>query len=234
MPRSWIAAVAGVLAWAAASAAAPLPDPCYDPDRPWPVYCERLSEAPLRHGDVAVTYQLYAFYEDLAGDQRPPQWVFDIEPPYRQSGIKIYDDAGTRFMSWERNVGVAWAETPRFIERGDGLFLTVPLRFAGSAGLVDDRLFRHDGGTWTAIATAAWPDLLMGGRGWIDDAEARLPAGLAIRDGVVVDFATLTATTLLWRADDAHCCPSGGEAAIRFAIVGDVLTVEAVEVRPPP
>ncbi len=50
-----------------------LPDPCYDPERPWPVYCEPMSEASVARGDAV--YQLYSFYEDLAGDQRPPPWV---------------------------------------------------------------------------------------------------------------------------------------------------------------
>jgi hypothetical protein len=231
MPRPIAPLVLVVLAPLAARGEGALPDPCYDPDRPWPVYCERYGEDRIAVGDAAVRFQLYAFYEDLAGDDRPPQWVFDLEPPYRTSAIRVHDEAGATLLRLEFNVGTAWIEPPVMIDRApDPPLLVVTAAYAGSGALREDHVFRFDRGPWSPIAASPWP--VDGYAGWGDAVEDRLPAGHAIRKGVVIDFDALAATSAVWRDGDANCCPTGGEATIRFAIAADALVVVDVEHRP--
>lgn len=208
-----------------------LPDPCYDPDRPWPVYCERLEQGTLGQGDASARYQLYGFYEDLAGDQRPPQWVFDYELPYRASAIRLYDAAGQPLLRLEYDVGLAWIARPEIIDGAAGRLLVVRVGYTGSGANWDYYLFGRAGDRWTAIAASPWRDGAT--PGWGDDIAERLPPDLAVWKGIVIDFATMTATSGLWRPDDANCCPTGGEADLGFAIRDGRLRVVDVVVRPP-
>lgn len=209
-----------------------LRDPCFDAERPWPAYCEPMSEARLGRG--SAFYQLYSFYEDISGDQRPPPWVFDLGPPYRLSGLRLYDAGRKPILRLEFNVGDAWIDGVEIIEAAGLGLLVVRVGYAGSGALWDYRVFRADDGGWTPIAASPWGDDAPGGNGWAEDIAARLPPDLAVWKGILVDFAAMTATTSLWRPDDANCCPSGGEAELRFAIVDDALRVIEVMLRPLP
>ncbi|MEX2648739.1 MAG: hypothetical protein WD673_06970 [Alphaproteobacteria bacterium] len=180
----------------------------------------------------AGAYQLYSFYEDVSGDQRPPPWVFDFEPPYRLSAIRLYDAARNPILQLEYNVGYAWIDGVDVVESGDARLLVVRIGHAGSGALWNYRAFRAHKGGWTPIVASPWGDDAPDGKGWAEDIAARLPPELAVWKGVLVDFATMTATTSLWRPDDANCCPTGGEAELRFAIVEDALRVVAMTYRP--
>lgn len=222
-----IAILAVLLLSAPGAGAADLPDPCYDPDRPWPVHCEPLDEGRVALGDMAVLYQAYSFYEDLAGEDRPPKWIFDLTPAYRISGIRVYDEAGRPLLRVEHNVGEAWIEPPILVDRTpDAPLLVVSAGFAGTGSIREDHVFRRDGRRWTPIAASPWPDGDAGG--WGAGLEARLPPGHGVWKGMIIDYATLTATTPVWRDGDANCCPTGGTAAIRFAIEGDALVITDV------
>ncbi|MBM3585180.1 MAG: hypothetical protein FJX36_12385 [Alphaproteobacteria bacterium] len=214
-------------AWPALAADVALPDPCYDPERPWPVYCERFVEDRVTRGAAAARFQLYAFYEDLAGDERPPAWVFDLEPPYRLSAIRLYDDQGTPLLCREFNVGDAWIEPPTIIEHApERPLLVVSATHAGTGAIREDHVFRRNGVGWAPIAALPWGE--NGGDGWGQDLAARLPPGHAVWKGIAIDYATLSSTTPVWRDTDPNCCPTGGVATIRFAIRNDILVITDV------
>ncbi len=58
----------------------------------------------------------------------------------------------------------------------------------------------------------------------------RLPQGLAVRKGIYPNYATLKATTPLWRKDDAGACPTGGIAEIALQWRGDRIALGDVRV----
>ncbi|MSP81668.1 MAG: hypothetical protein EXQ94_01750 [Alphaproteobacteria bacterium] len=212
-----------------------LPDPCYDPARPGPAYCELIAERTVaRPGGESYVNQLYEFYEDLAaGEARPPQWVFDYTPPYNQSGIKLYDEAARLLLAGEWNVGGAWFEAPDVIDHPDyGTLLVIPQRFAGTGAIADDRLLRFADGSWRRIAASPFRDEATGEPGWLDGVIAELPADLGIWKGVPVDYLTMRGQSPLWRATDANCCPTGGTVDLGFALDGDRLVVREVVYRP--
>jgi hypothetical protein len=228
----WLAFVLAILALPPWTGAGGLPDPCYDPDRPWPVYCEPMEDGRIERAGRAARYQLYAFYEDLAGDQRPPQWVFDLERPYRLSGLRLFDDAGVPLLQIEYNVGTAWIDALEMVESPAGVLLVVRVGHAGSGAILDYRAFRAEGAAWRALRVSPWGEDAPEAKGWADDLATRLPEGHAVWKGILVDFATMTSTTSLWRPEDPNCCPTGGTADLRFAIVGDALRVIDIAVRP--
>ena len=232
--RGFCAFVLALTLGAGTAAAFEPPDPCYDPERPWPVYCEPIEQGTVGHGEAQASYQLYGFYEDLAGDDRPPQWVFDYGPPYRTSAIRLYDAAGELLLRIEHDVGLAWIERPEIVDTEAGRLLVVRIGYTGTGANWDYRVFRADAGRWTAIAASPWGDAGTGWPGWGADITQRLPPDAGVWKGVAVDFATMTATTALWLADDANCCPTGGEADLRFAILDGRLRVVDVTLRQAP
>jgi hypothetical protein len=108
---------------------------------------------------------------------------------------------------------------PRLNEAG---LLHIPGYRGGTGAYNADRLYRLDEDDWRPVEMESW----LGAIG------EELPAGLEIWKGVQYDFADPwsgpIARTALWRADDANCCPTGGEAIIGFAIENDRLTVTEV------
>lgn len=65
---------------------------------------------------------------------------------------------------------------------------------------------------------------------WHGEAEALLGQG-SIQKGFRIDFENLLGVTPLWRAQDGHCCPSGGWAMIEFELRDGVLHVTDASIR---
>ncbi|MFZ3264152.1 MAG: hypothetical protein WA172_09130 [Terriglobales bacterium] len=52
-----------------------------------------------------------------------------------------------------------------------------------------------------------------------------LPQGRTIMNGSAFNIETLSYSSPVWQAGDAHCCPSGGSVRIQFALKDHMLTV---------
>ncbi len=65
---------------------------------------------------------------------------------------------------------------------------------------------------------------------WREGLDARLPQGLEVWKGVNFAYEALMANASLWRASDANCCPTGGEAFLDFEIRDDRLVLTGVQV----
>jgi hypothetical protein len=145
-----------------------------------------------------------------------------------QRGASEEDGLGMGVILWDvtrpgQPQRIGWSfegvsfQAPRLTEQG---LLWVPGRRAGTGEGNADLLFQHRDGGWSEVELASWRDAL----------DRRLPAGLGVWKGVDYDFEGLGAATELWRSDDANCCPTGGQAHLRFAIESDSLKLESLQV----
>lgn len=118
--------------------------------------------------------------------------------------------------------GGVYFEPPVLIQSGDQLYVASAGVTAGTGAFNADVLFR-----WTP--GAAKPLTQIDNQTWRDAAlVTMLPPGLEIWKGVQFNYAGLTAQTSLWRAGDANCCASGGEATLGFEIADDTLKLVSV------
>lgn len=112
---------------------------------------------------------------------------------------------------------------PEIIVTGGQTLLHIPGHLEGTGNFNAESLWLIDSGP-----TAEEIDLTT----WLRDLAKRLPAGLSALKGIYPDYRKMTARTSLWKAGDANCCPSGGQATIRLTLKGRQLTIAGVTVRP--
>jgi hypothetical protein len=197
--------------------------------------CRLLREGRLSstQGNSAVLYRLYRWVSTL---EDPPSPLYDA-PPYNQTAVTLsLAGSGPDEAFWGTHywLGLGWFEAPAIV-RNDryGEFLVVPGRLAGTGGMIDDHVLMPTmAGGWQAIA-ASQLDPEIGG-GWATELGTYLPEGLHIPKGILLDYATLTGETAVWRAEDANCCPSGGRLSFRLELrgPGPALTVAEAHYSP--
>lgn len=163
-------------------------------------------------------------------------------------------DDGESFIAWQTQMGFTYedgvtggfvlfvhgAQGWRVLDSGiegeyhmpvlaEGELLHIPGYTGGTGAGNLDRLHARDpaSGNWRTIGMHAW----LGTVGEL------LPDGLEIWKGVDYDLRRpwmgLFAHTPLWRAGDANCCPTGGEAVITLEIEDDRLVATGVRYLPP-
>jgi hypothetical protein len=166
-------------------------------------------------GGETVRYALYCL------DEAP------ADPAHCEtSGIALFStDAATgRARRWHlssNDAGNQYA-APSLVRSAGRVLLNVPVSVPGTGAYNASELFVHEGGHWLRVDSTSWEQ----------DLARRLPKGLAAWKGIWPDLRTLTARTGLYRAKDANCCPSGGEASMQLALKGTRLTLERVSVSP--
>jgi len=198
--------------------------------------CALVAEDVLRSalGNGEVVYRLYRW---VSTREEAPSALYDV-PPYNQTAVTLSlaerPDDPPFWSSWYW-LGLAWFEAPYLARQAKwGEFLVVPGRYTGTGSFIEDRVFMPDHGRgWTEIRAAAYDQET--GDGWLSQLKAYLPPGHGVWKGILVDYATLTGTTAVWRDGDANCCPSGGEISFRLKVdqPGPGLVVDAAEYRPP-
>lgn len=125
----------------------------------------------------------------------------------------------------------------RFDEEGVVLFYMKPDMANHSFGtLLHVPIGEYGTGSFNESEYYLWSEKqkgwkLLDSTSWVDDLGKQLPAGLEIWKGVWPDIKTMTATTGLWRRDDANCCPSGGTAAVTLAVKDGRLVIKSLEIR---
>lgn len=111
-----------------------------------------------------------------------------------------------------------WHEPPQVAEDGDDDLLALPATHDGTGRMNADLLFR-----WTV--DGRFIEIDQGPfRAQLD---AALPPGLEIWKGLLFHWPAMMAETSLWRASDANCCPSGGEAWMDLRVEGETLVLAA-------
>ena len=183
----------------------------------------RLNSA---RGNEAVAWRLYRWMSTL----EEPSGLED-EPPYNQNAVTLSLAArpgDPPFFEAHYWMDVAWFEPPYLATNPDyGEILVVPGRYAGTGGFIEDRVFLPDDAKrWIEIGGGVNAE---NGTGWPDGLKAYLPPGHGLWKGILVDYATLTGVTAVWREGDANCCPSGGEIAFRLHIAGPEPHLEVAE-----
>jgi len=117
-------------------------------------------------------------------------------------------------------------EPPVLIEGQEALYVAVPGYHDGTGRANADVLFR-----WTPDADRPFTQIDV--TSWKADLAGQLPPGLEVWKGVGYRWPALMAETSLWQADDANCCPTGGDAWLSLVIEGDRLVIEHLQVNDP-
>jgi hypothetical protein len=117
-------------------------------------------------------------------------------------------------------------EPPVLIEGQGDLYIAVPGYHDGTGRMNADVLFR-----WTPESDRPFTQIDV--TSWKADLADQLPAGLEVWKGVGYRWPALMAETGLWQANDANCCPTGGDAWLSLAIDGDRLVIEHLQVNDP-
>ncbi|RVT95732.1 hypothetical protein EOD42_16195 [Rhodovarius crocodyli] len=136
-----------------------------------------------------------------------------------RAGIVVLRPRG---IGWEP---LTWAfdgssyGAPVLLRDGEAHLLHIPGRSGGTGRGSVDMLYAGDGrAPWREVELVSWQDTLA----------ARLPAGLTPWQGASFDPAAMRALVPLGRADDAMCCPRGGQARVGLRVEGNRLAVASV------
>jgi uncharacterized protein len=135
-----------------------------------------------------------------------------------RAGLVLLAEArgGWRLLGWSFE-GTEYG-APRIVGTEGPRLVHAPGRGGGSGSANADLLYRLEAGRWQEIETESWKQALP----------ARLPPGLGIWQAVTYDIEGSGASTRLWRAADANCCPSGGTAFLDLRIEGELLVLAGV------
>lgn len=107
-------------------------------------------------------------------------------------------------------------QVPAIVQNQGTTFLHMLGHGEGTGDFPSRALFVWRDGRWSRLTADSW----------VSDLGKRLPRGLRITHGIYPDFATMTAKSDLWRADDPNCCPTGGTVSIRLRLEGDRIVLD--------
>ena len=113
---------------------------------------------------------------------------------------------------------------PELLQLKQGTFLDLPVSVPGTGAFNASALYRRADERWVEVDITSWEK----------DLAARLPKGLEVWKGIWPDYATMSATTGLYKSKDANCCPTGGSAEVRLRLEGDRLVIADLKIGPPP
>jgi hypothetical protein len=108
---------------------------------------------------------------------------------------------------------------PVILHAGGRVVLHIPANESGTAQLNHEIMY-----VW---AQDGWRDVDV--TSWLRDLDHRLSQGLGVQKGIYPDYAKMTASTPLWRNNEAPC-PTGGRASIDLQWRGDRIALRGVRV----
>lgn len=116
-------------------------------------------------------------------------------------------------LMWGYGTVTAFVWDAVVMQKPEGTFLHIPVRYPGTGAFRGDFLFQWKEDHWKEIDVRSWAS------------QIQLPPCYGIWKGPFLDFETLTYDTPVWIAGDGNCCPSGGEVHAQLEIVDDALRV---------
>lgn len=120
-----------------------------------------------------------------------------------------------------------YSEKPEIIRNRFGTLLYLPIVVDGTGHMNESEYYVRERGQWERIDSETWLAELM----------KRVPPGLETWKGVWPDLHTMRAEAMLYRSDDANCCPTGAVARVRLSIRARKFVIDSVvvdEIRSPP
>jgi len=130
-------------------------------------------------------------------------------------------DGGLRPLFWVNAMAIGF-DDPVLVASPAGRLISVPGHVPGTGNQSAGFLFLQDGPAWKDIDIFSWEQNLA----------RQLPKGLGAWHGIFPQWDRMTAYTRLWRASDANCCPTGGEAEIRLGLQDDKIVLRDLRVAP--
>lgn len=112
-------------------------------------------------------------------------------------------------------------EPPQLLRTRAGVLLHIPGHESATGNFNRERLFIWRQRQWRDVDTNSWLDTL----------QRRLPNGLNAMKGIYPDYASLTASTPLWRDGAGNASPAAGSAAVQLGWRGDRIVLKSVAVR---
>jgi hypothetical protein len=167
-----------------------------------------------RIGTVAGHEYFYAHYDYRDVPPTPPDIpyprivIFEGEPSAMLRPILISgEDPAIHY------------EPPVILHAGGRLVLHIPASESGSAQLNHEIMY-----VW---AQDGWRDVDV--TSWLGDLDHRLAKGLGVQKGIYPDYAKMTASTPLWRNNEAPC-PTGGRASMDLQWRGDRIALRGLRI----
>jgi len=175
-------------------------------------------------------YALYCAEDPRFFDAGPCDDPGSLNSNHSDSNVAVFlrhGDSQTVSLVVSRFEGFAGHfRVPQIVESPDGTVMELPFVSAVSCDCNASTYY-----LWRP-RTRDW--VSMDWESWQTDAAAKLPAGLANVNGYWPDLRTLTTQGGLWRASDAHCCPSGGSVSVQLGIVGNRFVLKSFEIKANP
>jgi len=128
--------------------------------------------------------------------------------------------ANLLFERVSAEIATEYSEKPEIIRNRFGTILYLPIVVDGTGHMNESEYYLREGGAWQRIEAESW----------LTETMKRVPPDLAAWKGVWPDLHTMRAEALLYRSNDANCCPSGGVARVRLSIRAKRFVVDSVAV----
>jgi len=176
----------------------------------------RLSESGTvgAIGDTVTHYALYCVGPEAAAGACE----------LRGAALFLEDRAGGRISRFLTRLDEPdlRASAPSIIGAGPDTVLELPVSVSGTGAFDDNDAFFFERDHWTRLDTQCWQD----------DLARRLPHGVYIDTGALLNLGGLDAQVWLSRDGDAECCPTGGLAHVTLKRTGDRLAIESLRIDP--
>jgi hypothetical protein len=165
----------------------------------------------------------YALYDLRGADAASSADATDSEGLMARNAAAILEETEQRrwravWVDTPDDPSEAFYGTPRLTVVEADTLLYAPIGIYGTGSYNEDVLLVRRDGSWLPVDATTW----------LAEAIERLPPGFQVWKGVSVDPATLTASSDLWRENDANCCPTGGRFDAELVLNGERLVVDVV------
>jgi len=107
------------------------------------------------------------------------------------------------------------SEEPKIFQLNGASFVSIPVRYSGTAAAQNDGLLSFRNGQWHEVDTQTYQA----------DLKKRIPAGLSIEKGLYPDYRKMTVESGLWKKSDPNCCASGGQFTAKLSVENDRLVI---------
>ncbi len=113
-------------------------------------------------------------------------------------------------------------KVPEIIDTEYGKILSFPIVMDGSGAFDYSEYYFFRDKKWNKIESESWKESVL----------KKIPQGLSISKGFRADFKTMSAHIYLAKEGDGNCCPTGGEAEVKFEILKDQLSIKDIKITP--